>query len=148
MRNISGSDDLHNSSPGSLFEAWEDLPLDDWIHERLCYVYPVHGWVHDRLARILLFSAFCYCQRLPSKEDVWINVSRSFCRRLGYDVCCSIEPFLIPGGFDHWDVAEENCWIPGFSVMSEEECGMSAIFADACNFQFHLDNVRPRHLRF
>lgn len=143
---ISGLEKLDDDlGSGDLFDAWEDLSLDDWIHERFCYVYPVHGWVHDRFTRILLFSTFCHCQRLPSKKDVLstLNVSRTLRRRFGYEVCSLIEPFLILGGFNQWDSATESSWIPAFSVMSEEERAMSAIFVDAYRFQLNADNQVP-----
>lgn len=143
---ISGLEEVDDDlGSGDLSDAWEDLPLDDWIHERFCYVYPVHGWVHDRFTRILLFSTFCHCQCLPSKEDVFsaLNVSRTLRRRLGPEVCSLIEPFLILGGFNQWDSATDSSWIPSFSVMSKEERAMSAIFVDAYRFQLNADNQVP-----
>ena len=130
----------------SLADAFQDWPLEEWIHARFCHVYHLHGWAHDRFVRVLLFSLFSHQQSLPSNDEVLtaIHVAKRFRRRLGDDICATIEPFVVANSMKGWTesgVTGDHPWIPKFRDMSKDERGLTVIFSDAAREVLNLDSI-------
>ena len=123
-------------SPPTLFDAFQELPLQDWVHLRFCRTYSVHGWAHDRLIRSLLFSSFCHQQSLPLPQDVLtaIHVAKRLRIKLTSDIWSLIEPFLLVEGMQEWEnLAGQDEWKFEFGAMGRGARGMMLIFADAAS---------------
>ncbi|KAJ7627674.1 hypothetical protein DFH06DRAFT_1227823 [Mycena polygramma] len=117
------------------YEAmWLDDPPEDWVHSRVCSVYPVHGWAHWSFVRVLLFNAFCGTQTLPKVSQILaaVHIAARLLQRLPEDIWHYAQEFIIARALAYWKMNDTNgSWNLVFSELSPEERSAMVIFVDA-----------------
>ncbi|KAF7437511.1 hypothetical protein PC9H_004353 [Pleurotus ostreatus] len=135
-------DALDVDEPQTIFDAFQDLPLEEWVHLRFCRSYHVHHWAHDIFVRTILFSAYCGRCALPSSHEISQSIATAayFRTRLLQDIVDEIQMHLMIGGMEIWtDVGGEK-WEEPFRDMTKEDRGLMAIFSDVAN-EFLLPTI-------
>ncbi|KAF4584696.1 hypothetical protein EYR38_001927 [Pleurotus pulmonarius] len=119
----------------TIFDAFQDLPLDEWVHFRFCRTYHVHHWAHDAFVRTILFSAYCGRCALPSSREISQSIVTAtyFRTRLLQDVVDEIQIHLMVGSMESWANVGEESWAKPFRDMTKEDRGRMVIFSDVAN---------------
>ncbi|KAK0205941.1 hypothetical protein DFS33DRAFT_544920 [Desarmillaria ectypa] len=125
--------EVHDGMAAPIYEVVFDGPLEGWIHERFCAVYPVHGWAHNSFARILLFNAFCSTQSFPEERDIVsaIHIADRLCQKYPLEVILYMQPFVVARSLLLWkENFEHKPWVTNFSEWTRRQRGMALIFSD------------------
>ncbi|KAF9489170.1 hypothetical protein BDN71DRAFT_1456483 [Pleurotus eryngii] len=129
----------------TIFDAFQDLPLEEWVHLRFCRSYRVHRWAHDIFVRTILFSAYCGRRSVPSSHEISQSISTAafFRTRLLQDIVDEIQIHLMIGSMEIWaNVGGEN-WEKPFRDMTKEDRGLMVIFSDVANEFFLYTTSLP-----
>lgn len=128
--------------PQTIFDAFQELPLEEWVHLRFCRSYHVHHWAHDTFVRTILFSAYCGRLALPSSHEISQSISTAayFRTRLLQDIVDEIQIHLMIGGMEIWANLGGEKWEEPFQDMTKEDRGSMVIFSDVAN-EFFLPTI-------
>ncbi|KAK0490102.1 hypothetical protein EDD18DRAFT_1358738 [Armillaria luteobubalina] len=125
--------EINNGMATPIYEVRFDGPLDDWIHDRFCVMYPVHGWAHNSFVRVVLFNLFCSTQSFPEERDIIsaIHIADCLYQKYPLEVILYMQPFIIARSLLLWkENFERQRWVTNFSEWTRRQRGMALIFSD------------------
>ncbi|PBK64091.1 hypothetical protein ARMSODRAFT_1023496 [Armillaria solidipes] len=125
--------EINDGMADPIYEVRFDGPLEDWIHDRFCAAYPVHGWAHNSFARVLLFNAFCSAQSFPEERDIHsaIHVADRLHQKYPLEVILYMQPFVVAQSLLLWkENFERQPWVTNFSEWTRRQRGLALIFSD------------------